>query len=246
MKFKVLFFIFTIINVITVTGQKSLEIIYKVPKVDFSYQKQNEKKISAYTQLVERKTNEYAQSMDFILKVNPNESYYYMADFLSPENWESNMVIMAKYLGAGFYKYYQSKSGNKILRQFKERGKWFIGVDSLNGDRNHWRITQITDTILGHKVIKAVNKDRPKLAVWFAPDLPVPFGPMGYGNLPGLILKKEIENMPTTVLVAQKIIYYNKPFKIKPFTKGKIESEADIRARNLRGAIEMQKRFGKH
>ena len=247
MKLKVLFFIFISLNIFSVTAQKSLKVIYKIPKFDFSNQKEKEKNKFAFTQLLKRKTNEYAQMMDFVLEVNANESKYYLADFMPDESWDPNMLIMAKLLGKGLAKYYQNKSENLGLRQFKEKGQWIIGVDSLNRRRNQWKITKITDTILGHKVIKAISKDKPKLAVWFAPDIPVPFGPMGMGNLPGLILKKAYgDSNLNTVLVARKIIYYKKPLKITRFKKGKIESEAVIRARNLRGAIEMRKRFEKH
>lgn len=74
----------------------------------------------------------------------------------------------------------------------------YVDKSSLN-----WIITEETKEIGGYTCFKATlnevmerstkNFIRPVIA-WFTPEIPLPFGPLHYGNLPGLILELQTEN----------------------------------------------------
>lgn len=68
-----------------------------------------------------------------------------------------------------------------------------------------WRLTGETDTFLGHEVHKAVAAGEGEtVEAWFAPGIPAPVGPVGYGGLPGLILVVEQTGpMGRTTIAAQ-------------------------------------------
>lgn len=52
-----------------------------------------------------------------------------------------------------------------------------------------WRLTADQAEHLGYAVIKATAfHDEKQIEAWFAPQIPVPGGPAGYGGLPGMIL----------------------------------------------------------
>lgn len=85
-----------------------------------------------------------------------------------------------------------------------------------------WKITDIEETILGYKTIKAVAEiNGNKIAAWYAPDLKVDAGPNQINGLPGVILKSisETSSKLGTILIieAEKInINPKKLPKIKP------------------------------
>lgn len=68
---------------------------------------------------------------------------------------------------------------------------------------NHWTITDEVKMIGDFLCIKATMNEvtergsnrfvKPVIA-WFCPEIPVPFGPLHYGNLPGLILELQTES----------------------------------------------------
>ncbi len=53
-----------------------------------------------------------------------------------------------------------------------------------------WHVEEEVRTLLGFRVIRATAvQDSVGLEAWFAPDIPVPAGPLLYGGLPELILE---------------------------------------------------------
>jgi len=59
----------------------------------------------------------------------------------------------------------------------------------------NWKLTGQQKTILGYTCMQAefVKNDKTTTA-WFTPQIPVPSGPAGFGNLPGLILSLSYNN----------------------------------------------------
>ncbi|MCA4808214.1 GLPGLI family protein [Empedobacter stercoris] len=94
-----------------------------------------------------------------------------------------------------------------------------------------WKITDIEDTILGYKVVKAVgNDENKKIAAWFAPDIKVDAGPNQVNGLPGLILKtvSEMGNKFSSIMTyeADKInLKPKKLSKVKPINGKEISQE---------------------
>jgi GLPGLI family protein len=63
---------------------------------------------------------------------------------------------------------------------------------------------------------------------WYCPKLPYPYGPIGYGNLPGLILELQVRNV---VYGAKSIqINSNLRFDSKSLDKIKVLNEKELEA----------------
>lgn len=79
---------------------------------------------------------------------------------------------------------------------------------------NNWELTAETKNIQGYMCYKATRKEINKLkrlsityTAWFTPDISVPYGPIGNGGLPGVILQLKI---PNVVVFTVKEITLNK------------------------------------
>lgn len=89
-----------------------------------------------------------------------------------------------------------------------------------------WKITDIEETILGYKTIKAVAEiDGKKIAAWYAPELKIDAGPGQINGLPGVILKtvSETGSKLGTILTvnAEKITLNPKKLPKQKLLKGK-------------------------
>lgn len=89
-----------------------------------------------------------------------------------------------------------------------------------------WKITDIEETILGYKTIKAVSEiNGKKIAAWYAPELKVEVGPNQINGLPGVVLKSVSETgskLGTILTVeAEKITLNPKKFPKQKPLKGK-------------------------
>ena len=98
---------------------------------------------------------------------------------------------------------------NIVDKEFEE-----YHIEGKDVYRSSWPFTlsncQITneeDTILGYDVIKAScdgNAKTGKINLWYAPDIPIPAGPLRYVGLPGLVLKVTYEKTNAEI-IAKKI-----------------------------------------
>ncbi|WP_396179184.1 GLPGLI family protein [Flavobacterium sp.] len=90
---------------------------------------------------------------------------------------------------------------DSILKQSTLLGnKVFIKSEVIKG----WTLTNESKEIDGYLCYKAVNIDRVvngssvfehPIIAWYCPKLPFSYGPIGYGNLPGLILQLQVRNV---------------------------------------------------
>lgn len=115
--------------------------------------------------------------------------------------------------------FYDTKTKtSKIKREF-----WFKKLLITVNLKDKWEIdTKITKTIDGYKCYYAryngkylwsPSPDR-KISAWFTTDLPMPFGPLHYNGLPGLIIELNDDNVR---LMATKIVFDKSHIsKLKP------------------------------
>lgn len=106
-----------------------------------------------------------------------------------------------------------------------------------------WEIGQETKNIQGYTCYKAIRKElntrhrNPKnkyltYIAWFTPDIPAPYGPIGNGGLPGLILQLEKPNL--VVYTAEKIKLNTGKLKIPKIKDGKrIDSKEEQKLMRL-------------
>jgi GLPGLI family protein len=103
--------------------------------------------------------------------------------------------VFAKYPGLIF------SFRDSILKQSTLLGnKVFIKAELITG----WTLTNESKKIDGYLCYKAVNVDRVEngsdvfdhpIVAWYCPEIPYSYGPIGYGNLPGLILELQVRNV---------------------------------------------------
>lgn len=134
------------------------------------------------------------------LVFNSNESYY--KDGESNEdlniNQEKDGMDMQIVMKNPENTIYTNKEKNLVLQSKEFLGKFFLITGELNSKK--WKLLADQKNILGHGCQKAILIDTAQdLVVWYALDIPVQAGPNGYGNLPGLILRAEIDQDARTI-----------------------------------------------
>jgi GLPGLI family protein len=100
-----------------------------------------------------------------------------------------------------------------------------------------WQITDETQVIAGYIARKAIGKslydEAPndpygQAVAWFTTDIPLPYGPDGYGGLPGLIVKLEYSARKKSYKTTLERIEYKAVEKWQlPPTTGKVEISLD-------------------
>lgn len=134
----------------------------------------------------------------FDLKIDSKGSSFEIKNKLSlDERTLSDKLafVFAKYPGLIF------SFKDSILKQSTLLGnKVFIRAELITG----WTLTNESKKIDGYLCYKAVNVDRVEngsdvfkhpIIAWYCPELPYSYGPIGYGNLPGLILELQVRNV---------------------------------------------------
>ena len=230
-------FYFRYLHVMIIYGQQSGKVIYKVRNynnIEINQKIRTQRVESYYNNILKKHQKIYslAQDFDFVLKFNPNESLYYWEEEMPDENLNKFTFILARNLGSGMSIKYKSKKDSLLLIQGRKPGLDKLYRETSSLFKYNWKITKETDTILGYSVIKAVSKN---IEVWFTPNIPVPFGPAGYGGVPGLMLKKRfIKQFPAYQLVATEIHFYKKPIQIKKPNKGILRTEKEGRTERIK------------
>lgn len=139
----------------------------------------------------------------FDLKIDSRGSSFEIKNKLSVEDktLSDNLAfIFAKYPGLVF------SFKDSILKQSALLGnKVFIKTEYSSG----WELTNESKLIDGYLCYKATNVDivengkqvfNHSIVAWYCPELPYSYGPIGYGNLPGLILQLQVRNVVYGVL----------------------------------------------
>lgn len=129
----------------------------------------------------------------------------------------------------GSSKYYNSK--NEILREINIFGEDFL----ISKAQYKWDLKTETKTIGGYNCYKAVLVEKMKtrkgsknvlVEAWYTPEINIPFGPIGYSGLPGLILELKRNNIK---YYAENIkLNPEDKFTIKKLTRGKKVSEEEF------------------
>lgn len=172
-----------------------------------------------------------AKKLTFHLIISENGSKFYKEGILDDDiaiNSQRFTLAMANYLGIVI------NLKDKILFQKEILGDNIYGEESL---KSNWILTNETKLIDNYLCYKATNIftvnngekifNHPVIA-WYCPKLPYPYGPIGYGNLPGLILELQVRNV---VYGAKSIqINSNLRFDIKSLDKIKVLNEKELEA----------------
>lgn len=132
------------------------------------------------------------QYINYTLLIDGQTSMFYINKVMEVN---FNLMEMA-YILAGFStdRYYSDADNQLKIQQNETYGKKYLITYPYH--KLEWVITSEAKTIHGFKTYKAyavesIKNDsvKFKITAWFAPKISKPFGPGGYGNLPGLILE---------------------------------------------------------
>lgn len=139
---------------------------------------------------------EAANKLRFGLIIKNETSKFYDVNIgLDSDNNLKIAKIDAKYMGVIYNR------NNEILKQSELLGKNIYTKENIV---ENWVLTNETKQIDNYLCYKATNEYtvvNPKgtfkfpVIAWYCPKLPYNFGPLGYGNLPGLILELQVRNV---------------------------------------------------
>lgn len=151
-----------------------------------------------------------AKELEYELVFNHDESFFSEIEKLDSDN--SNMLSnrLARLMGFGVGKFYMNIEKNKILVQRNLSSDLFLIESEIESQK--WKktneIKQIgkytcfkATTTVFVETVSAGTAEREVIA-WFTPEIPIGFGPAGFGGLPGLIMEIEKDN---AVLYAYKV-----------------------------------------
>lgn len=175
-----------------------------------------------------KSANEGASKLNFILEFNNLESQFYLENNLNNNDRDSKLAIaMTDYDNVI---YYNSKENialynNRDEKIFKKEE--FLIKDTIFDRWSFTNETKLIENLLCYKAegtltyFEGDREFKKKLTAWYCPELPYPFGPFSYGNLPGLILEL---NIGEVLFGVKKINISDKNISIKKPIKGKIIS----------------------
>jgi len=205
-------------------SQQSGQVVYKVSlETNTPFDSQLDKKMMEHIRQEEKKVNAILEDYRFVLDFNSIESLYHLEAPMPDETVSSINLFSAKMAGGADGVIYRNLSKKEMINQFDDNGNLVRMI--IPYDKVKWKITKETDTILGYRVIKAISE---KKEAWFAPGIPVPFGPSQIGNLPGLVLKYKIK---IRTVYAVEIKLSNKLKEIKQPIEGELLTEEEVQRR---------------
>lgn len=153
---------------------------------------------------IENTVNELAPLLDLSVVFN-KEEFFFKINEISTSSGKSSF----NYVGLmQINKKYYSNLKDKIYRNYINNAR--VGeVVEVEPILYEWTITKETKIIDGYVCYKATTPlfvdgkksedSKFNVVAWFAPKIPVPYGPNGYGGLPGLIL--ELQKYVSTIYV---------------------------------------------
>lgn len=213
---------------LSATAQNILGKVHYIKKMNSDSVKDSAKtkKVEKYLKFVNR-INNNLKKVKYILSFKNYESNFFAQDRM---NIDSNPYLrLATNLGGGRGLFYTNLKTNQVLQQANGFGDFFLITSKI--DSFNWIITKEEKILQNKKCYKAIlvsakNGDF-KTYAWFSPDLPFNFGPIGYSNLPGLILELHLNNgfsfYATKIDLNKEKVKIKKPIKGKKVTKEEFE-----------------------
>lgn len=172
-------------------------------------------------QLIQQMSENLLKDIEFILLFNNNESTFKVKEGLKMENDALYGLALGPF-GSG--KYYSNIKEKKYYCQLDAYGDKFL----IQNPIIVWELFNETKQIGKYICYKASTTKFTKgrkgiiktpIIAWYTSDLPIPFGPIGYGGLPGLILELQTKN--ARFYVSNFELNLNKQIEIKKPTQGK-------------------------
>lgn len=170
-----------------------------------------------------------SQTNHFVLRYTPEHTHYTVDERPAPPpppQAEGEATFQIKIMRSSDNSaVYTNLTEQTMVEQRNIFGRPFRIEHELDG--GEWKLTNEQRTILGYTCMKAVaGPDTLQTIAWFTPQIPVASGPATYGELPGLILELERDNVmiKATELVAE----IEQPELMEVPSKGKKVTEEEF------------------
>ncbi|MDN3595788.1 GLPGLI family protein [Zunongwangia endophytica] len=140
---------------------------------------------------------------DFILSFNTQNALFKKVDNMSIETNKSFEAYTRALSGFTGQTYFDRRKKN-VIHKKEFLGNFFL----INKKKINWTLTKEQLKISSFECYKAVAKETINsptgfheidLIAWYAPDISLPYGPDGYGGLPGLIICLKNNGRVTTL-----------------------------------------------
>ncbi|WP_438426190.1 GLPGLI family protein [Aquimarina macrocephali] len=174
------------------------------------------------------------EDMEFNLFFKNNESKFKAETTLEHE--KNKLLRGALSYGIGEGLYYTHIESNEVLHQTDMIGQTFI----VKSEKINWKLSNESKKIGKYTCYKAKYIEKTKayggkihekeVIAWYAPDISIPFGAVGYGNLPGLIIMLDYGGFVEFV-VKRIDLNPKKEIKIKKPEKGELVTEKELKER---------------
>lgn len=198
-------------------------------KKGFELNKEEQPKYYKTVLMIDQETKKLLEDIQFLLEYNNVESTFKVKKILEIE---SNRFFRAAIGPDGSKIYYTNIVEKENLYQVDAFGELFI----VSYPKIEWELSNETKKIGKYTCYKAttikISKSRrgiikTPITVWYSPDLAFPFGPIGYGGLPGLIMELSMRNYKYYVSTIE--LNTKKEAAIKKPTKGKQVTETEFK-----------------
>jgi GLPGLI family protein len=184
--------------------------------------------------------SKYAKEHQYFLKFTPQESIFYIEEGMNVDDVQDRFAYNLSKMIFGKGKFYQNNIERYTLNEKESMQQQFLVKDTL---ANNWTIVYEKKYINGYKCYKAIKRCKcgKDIVAWFTPDIPLPFGPAGYGGTPGLILELTFFNHTLTI----KKFNEDASVKIVKPNKGKPISTTDLEELQWNKRMEVREKHRK-
>lgn len=247
MKIKNLFLALLIIKICFVGAQNIKGII----NYNITSQIKTDPDLSPNVNRLIQLANEGYSFLTFKLITNGNESLFELIPNLTNDS-NALSIRTAKATSNGNGVWYLNIESQERLLQRDIFGEVFLIKSSLKDDE--WVFQNETKKIGDYVAFKATTFRteigsnglfKREIIVWYTPDIAIPFGPIGLGGLPGLILEANIGKV-TYHLKNIKVSRTKDNFKIEPPNKGKSLSEQEFHRLSKKRVMELKASYGRN
>lgn len=146
------------------------------------------------TEETEKQINAETSLMSFSLKFNKKGSFFKTNRNVPQDKY---MATMAAIITKSRHAYFQNRVSKNTYYNINIANKEYVVKDSTKN--NNWQLYSESKEIEGYTCYKAIkidfierNQTSHERLAWYSPEIPMPYGPAGYGGLPGLILEIEV------------------------------------------------------
>jgi GLPGLI family protein len=165
--------------------------------------------------------------LDFELKFNKEKSLFKIMDKLySDENAAKMAQVKINFIGIILTK------NDSLFREGTslQIGNYVVAKEN----KMNWVLENETKMIDSYLCYKATSEDivnngegifKNPIIAWYCPKIPFPFGPLGYGGLPGLVLELQTTN---AVYGAKEFLFNPSNFTIENLKRYKVYSEKEL------------------